>query len=104
MLYIFSNYAATGEGQTISMLITKAFPHAGDFNPDGSVKFSREELALREFKSIFGDFFSSGGKIVEEHEFFQEVGEFIPDPVKKLLQQKVIGNFKWFSQIHVNFW
>lgn len=104
MIYIFSNYAATGEGQTVSMLITKAFPSAADRNPDGSVKFTREEIAVREFKDIFGDFFSSGAQIVEEHEFFQDVGDLIPETVKKLLQKQVVGNFKWFSQVHVNYW
>lgn len=115
--YVSSVYSATGEGVTVSLLITRAYPkHNRDYkvapsfddngyNP-GELKYSQSKIALLEFADIFHPFWASGAEVMEQEEFMEKFGEFVPDRIKKLINSEgdmVPGNFQWNSHYHVNY-
>jgi hypothetical protein len=113
LFFVIGSYGATGEGITVSMLVTKAYPKQSDFDPPpgydenskyrpGELKKSKEEIAIGEFEEIFGKFYSMNAQIVSQDDFFAMGKAWIPDAVKKSIESQP-GNIKWFSQIHLNY-
>ena len=74
LLYLVSDYGATGEGRTISILITYAFPLSHDYATQpswdngtyhkGTLKNTSEERAKREFIEKFDEWFAIGAEVI----------------------------------------
>ena len=114
-VFVVSDYYATGEGRTISFLITRAYPHTGDyevapsFTPDGYVPGklanTAEERALREMQEFIGGWFALGSEIFTREKLLASYRRFLPQYVIEFLEDPEgdTGNFNFKSQIHVNY-
>ena len=120
--FLVSDYYATGEGRTISMLIMRPSmywtdddwevkPHwTDDFKTfvEGTPKkgISNKVVAAREFINLFGDWYASGAENLPKEEFMQKFGHFVPDVVKNFVDPKD-GEYPpalyWNQQLHFNF-
>lgn len=115
MKIIVSEYYATGEGQTISILITSAYPkydrdyiskpkynlETGEYDP-GELKYTHEEIAKIEFINLFGTYFAQWAEILTLEQLLQKYEKCVPEMVINILKSKP-ANLNWYSQIHVNF-
>jgi hypothetical protein len=117
--YVASDYTGTGEGRTICVLITRAYPKQEDYDvpPDfkedaegklqyvpGVLKYSQKFIAAREFKERFGDFYVEFAENLSKEEFFNRFGRLLPEMVVKLLDGKdTPGNFYFAQEFHFNY-
>ena len=122
--FVFSDYFGTGEGRTVSLLITRAYPKDDDYEEDsrnksymgedGKFYFVMPTLkehrtpryrAAREFAELFGGWHASGAEFLSRDEFLTRCGRFLPQHVVKFLEDTGddSGNFNYYSQYHVNY-
>lgn len=85
--FLVSDYCATGEGRTISILITTRNYDEAEYSP------------LKEFYELFGSHYFLAVKFVSREHFFNSYGNFIPTLIPKVID---IGNFAYHSQMHLN--
>lgn len=110
-VYLSNDYYATGEGRTICLLITRAYPRQEDYDGnswEANSKLIRTptEIGKREFEEKFGDWMTFGVESYIREEFIQKFNNLIPATVLKEINndsEDVPGNFNWFSQLHMNF-
>lgn len=98
--FLACDYYATGEGRTIALLITRAYPWAGDDNT------SAEFRAVREFTVKFGGFLTQGVEHLPREEFLKRFGNHLPEYVHKVIAAEGHdrpGNFNFAQEIHMNF-
>jgi hypothetical protein len=113
--YVASTYGATGEGLTVSLLITRAYPRRdrdyeveptwndNGYDP-GKLKYPQEKVALLEFAEIFHPFWTDGAEVFEKEEFMRTFGHLVPEGIQKLVEgTDAPGNFQWNSHYHVNY-
>ena len=117
--YVASDYFGTGEGRTICVLITRAYPKQEDYDipPDfkedaegklkyipGVLKYSQKFIAAREFKERFGDFYINFAENLSKEEFFNRFGRLVPEMVVKLHSgEDTPGNFYFAQEFHFNY-
>lgn len=108
--FIVSDYYATGEGRTVSLLITRAYPHTDDYEDvmTGKLKqgHTAKVRAAREFKELFGGWFLQGAENLPREEFIKKYSHHLPVYMTKLLEaegEDRPGNLNFFTQIHLNF-
>ena len=109
--FLACDYYATGEGRTVSLLITKAYPCADDYEdfhtvPNKKIKNSAEDRAAREFRERFGSRYLQGAENLSREEFLQRFGNHLPQYMTKLLNAEGAdrpGNLNFSTQIHLNF-
>lgn len=114
-VYLVCEYYATGEGETVAILITRAHPINEDYleiddtisnNTNFIVKNNKEERALREFEQIFGKFFSQGVEILDRYEFFHKYEKVVPPFLYDMCdpnREDYPANFEWQSKLHFNY-
>lgn len=119
LIFVVSDYYATGEGRTISILVTRAYPTEDDWDvkptfevgPDGkyifkngNLKNTKDQIALNEFIDHFDTFYAMGAEVLEKEEFISRYSSFIPQSVLKQTEtDSDSGNFHYFSQFHINY-
>lgn len=124
--YVVSDYMATGEGHSLCILITMAYPHHDDYdrtdnktriNENGSFHFEMpplkegitpETIALRQFKEEFGAFHTRGAQIMSEKDFLLRHSKHIPEYIVKVIDNqrwpdKAAGNVYYASIVHLNY-
>lgn len=110
--FVACDYYGTGEGSTISLLVTKAYPSAEDYaelpselnNWQGVLKNSKEAIATRIFMEKFGSYLAHGAVNISREEFLEKYGEHLPTIVLKLLNgEDQPGNLSFSQQLHFNF-
>ena len=122
--YVVMDYMATGEGSTICILITMAYPAHDDYekteshtNPDGSFHWEMpklkegvtpEVIALRQFKEEFGAYYAMGAEIVSEEKFKERWIRHCPAYIEKIIddqkdEKQGAGNVYYASKLHVNY-
>lgn len=119
-LYCFveSEYSATGEGLTVALLITRAYPRQddwdvppeyvytegkGEYHP-GVIKNGPGFRALREFAEVHDGWMARGACLYSYEEFMKRRAAYIPRVVENMLKDSdQPGNFHWSTQIHLNF-
>lgn len=102
---LVSDYGATGEGRTVCILITRAYPEAKDYE-NNVVVTTAGYRACREFLAHFGEFFNHFVESVEQDFLLEHYGMFLPDMVKKVLTAGATskpGNFEFAQSYHVNY-
>ncbi len=102
---LVSDYGATGEGRTVCILITRAYPTAKDYENNEVVTVPLYR-ASREFLEHFGDFWMHFVNSVEPDFLLENYGVFLPDMAKKVLtagESSIPGNFLFAQQYHVNY-
>jgi hypothetical protein len=117
--YLVCDYYATGEGRTICLLITRAYPKPDDYEipPDfvtdengkmqyvpGILKYSQKFIAARQFGERFGSWYLQGADNLPREEFIEKWGRFLPEPVLNLLNSEdQPGNLSFSQEFHFNF-
>ena len=114
--FLACDYYATGEGRTVMLLITRAYPHVDDYEdhvllshpPKRVLKkgHTPKVIAAREFADIFGRYYLQGAENIPREEFIKRFGHHLPDYVKTLLNEdsdKGPGNFNFHQSMHINF-
>lgn len=109
--YLVSDYYATGEGRTISIMITRLIPKDDEWkNPPtytykyypGELRVSVEDVLKRQFSEQFGEYMAVGMEIIPERDFKEKYQKYVPELVMKMLKEES-GNFHYYSQFHINF-
>ena len=117
--YVFSDYSGTGEGRTMCVLITRAYPKRDDYEiqPDfvedaegkpqyvpGKLKYSQKFIAAREFKERFGDFYIHFAENLSKEDFLTRCGRLLPEMVLKLVNSEdQPGNLYFAQEFHFNY-
>lgn len=107
--FLACDYYATGEGRTICLLITRAYPHVEDYEgtyPNRTLKNSAKFRATREFIGAFGEWLAHGAENLSREDFMQRFGNHLPEYVKTILSaegDERPGNFNLKLEIHLNF-
>lgn len=112
--YLACDYFATGEGRTICLLITRAYPFSEDYvietgydetgyYPD-LLKNSAKLRAAKEFIKYFGSYLAQGAENLPREEFLKKYGHFVPEVVQKMLtDNEQPGNMVFKQEFHFNF-
>jgi len=117
LYYIAAKYFATGEGNTVMTLITRAYPCKDDYveesyvSEDGKWHFNDdtkntgEERALREFIDEFDGYFAQGAEILSREEFFHRYSKYVPEIVYKITDPETgqPSGFVWKGMLYLNF-
>jgi hypothetical protein len=106
--FIACDYYATGEGRTVMLLITRAYPHNDDYDENYELKEGRtpKVIAGRQFIEDFGGYFAMGAENLPREEFLKRFGHHLPEYVHKILAVKGAdrpGNFNFKQSLHLNF-
>lgn len=114
--FVVSDYYATGEGSTVSIMVLnprmhitdndwEIKPHFGDNMKfiEGTLKDSvtYETIALRIFAEKFGGWFAHGATFLSKEEFLQKTKNKIPVMLENIIKEDIATTF-WFSQLHIN--
>lgn len=125
MQFVVSDYTGQGEGSTICILVTKAYPHTDDYDrtnsksytKDGSFHFEMpplkegitpETIALRQFAKEFGDWYAQGATVISKEVFLKDWIHHCPSYMKKMIdnqddKEKAAGNIYYASTLHLNY-
>jgi hypothetical protein len=112
--FVACDYFATGEGRTICLLITRAYPKQDDYATEsyfdetgfhlGELKNTAKFRAAREFVEHFGSYYAQGADNLSKEEFIEKFGRFISEVVLKLLNSEdQPGNLSFRQEFHFNF-
>lgn len=104
--FMTCDYYATGEGRTICLLITRAYPRSDDYEDrmNEKLKYSAEEIAKREFSEKFGSWLVRGAEHLSREDFLKKYSHYLPSFVEKSLTDKdQLVNFNFAQSLHVNF-
>lgn len=103
---VVSDYCATGEGKTVCILITRAYPDSSDYDDCGTLKNSGGYRALREFIAAAGSFHAHFAVNMTVDELITKYGNFIPTATIQTLRVSALsgpGNFHFYQSFHVNY-
>ena len=114
--FLACDYYATGEGRTLCLLITRAYPRGDDYATEsrfedgmfipGELANSAKFRAAREFIEEFGGWYAQGAENLTREEFLKRFGNHLPPYTEKMLNPEPgegPGNFNLKLQIHMNF-
>jgi hypothetical protein len=116
--FLVADYYATGEGRTVMLLITRAYPHTDDYETPGSYVdgvytpstmkkgHTPKVIAAREFIEQFGGYLAQGAENLPREEFLKRFGHHLPEYVHKILAaegNERPGNFNFKQSLHLNF-
>ena len=107
--FVAADYYATGEGRTVCLLITRAYPHVDDYEGTypNTVELNTPEFrAAREFVEHFDSFYARGAENLPREDFLRRFGHYLPEYAHKILNAKGDerpGNFNFKQSLHLNF-
>jgi hypothetical protein len=116
--FIACDYYATGEGRTVCLLITRAYPHTDDYETHGNYTdgvytppvmkagCTPKIRAAREFAEHFDSWYLQGAENLSRKEFLKRFSNHLPPYTEKILSPdpgEGPGNFNLKLQIHMNF-
>jgi len=124
--YVVSDYMATGEGHSLCILITMAYPLHDDYDRSGNKSHMDENgkfhfempplkegitpqtIALRQFKEEFGDFHVRNAEIMSEQDFLEKYSKHVPAYILKVIENQrfpdmAAGNVYYASIVHLNY-
>ena len=104
-IYMIADYCATGEGHTVSLMVTQANARGDDYPPDGPDRYkpvnTKAYRAVREFHKEFGTWQLYGLRFLSKEAFYSECAYYIPPVMMKLSNAKCYKNFH--TEVHYNF-
>jgi hypothetical protein len=104
--FLACDYYATGEGRTLCLLITRAYPSTEDYDENYDIKagHTAKVRAAREFADEFGGWYTQGAENLTREEFLKRFGNHLPPYTEKILtSEDGPGNFNLKLQIHMNY-
>lgn len=117
-VFLAIDYFATGEGRSIFLLVTRAYPRREDYEVDpkwdaetgyipGVLKSTPTDIALRELREKGVDpYFMHGVEELKREEFLTKYQNVLPEFVVKILNdlsKNAPGNFNYYVNIHYNY-
>jgi hypothetical protein len=104
-IYMIADYFGTGEGQTVSLMVTQANARGDDYPPDGPDRYkpvnTKAYRAVREFHKEFGTWQLYGLRFLSKEAFYSECVYYIPPVMMKLSNAKCYKRF--YTEVHYNF-
>jgi hypothetical protein len=104
-IYMIADYFGTGEGQTVSLMVTQANARGDDYPPDGPDRYkpvnTKAYRAVREFHKEFGTWQLYGLRFLSKEAFYTECAYYIPPVMMKLSNAKCYKRF--YTEVHYNF-
>jgi hypothetical protein len=104
-IYMIADYCATGEGHTVSLMVTQANARGDDYPPDGPDRYkpvnTKAYRAVREFHKEFGTWQLYGLRFLSKEAFYSECAYYIPPVMMKLSNAKCYKHFH--TEVHYNF-
>lgn len=116
--YLASDYYATGEGRTLSLMICIPYAREEDYEVPAHFKdnvfvegirkkgHTDKVIAIRTFIEEFGNWYGQGVELFDRDTFFKKFGHLIPDLAKDMTEpdrNDRPGNFYWKQELHFNF-
>jgi hypothetical protein len=114
--FLVCDYFATGEGRSIMLLITRAYPKQIDYEIQGKFEDGKyippkikdghtpKVIAAREFVDEFGGWYAQGVENVSRKEFIARYGHHLPEYIKKMLDDsEQPGNLHFTQKFHFNY-
>ena len=116
--FLACDYYATGEGRTVCLLITRAYPRSDDYETHGNYTdgvytlpvmkpgHTPKVIAAREFIEKFGSYLAQGAENLPREEFLARFGHLLPEFAHKLINAEGDnrpGNFNFAQEFHFNF-
>jgi hypothetical protein len=102
-VYMVSEYGATGEGNTVCIMMTQATPYGNDFSDENRYVpiNSKQYRAVRAFHEQFGTWYLHGLRFLSKEDFFTECAYYIPPVMMKLSNKSCYKDFH--TRVHYNF-
>ena len=102
-VYMVSEYGATGEGNTVCLMMTQASPYGDDFDEEHKYVpiTSKQYRAVRAFHEKFGTWYLHGLRFLSKEDFFTECAYYIPPVMMKLSNKNCFKEFH--TKVHYNF-
>jgi ribosomal protein S2 len=110
--YLASDYYATGEGRTICLLITRAYPKKEDYEIEpqfvdgqfvpGTLKNTDKFRAAREFIEEFDEWMARGAENLPKEEFIKRFQNYLPKHVETMMANPP-GNFNFKQRFYFNY-
>jgi len=102
-VYMLSEYGATGEGNTVCLMMTQATPYGDDFSDENRYVpiNSQQYRAVRAFHEQFGTWYLHGLRFLSKEDFFTECAYYIPPVMMKLSNKNCYKDFH--TRVHYNF-
>jgi hypothetical protein len=102
-VYMLAEYGATGEGNTVCLMMTQATPYGADFSEDNRYVpiNSQQYRAVRAFHEQFGTWYLHGLRFLSKEDFFTECAYYIPPVMMKLSNKSCFKEF--YTKVHYNF-
>lgn len=117
--FVASDYSATGEGRTVSLLITSVILNSEHYevqpeyvNMNGSwtynegiLKHSHAQIAIENLNKRIPSYFAACSEVFTEEQFFKLYGKMIPKNIKEIFDKnnKVKPSLDWFQSLHLNY-
>lgn len=103
-VFMVAEYYATGEGRSVSLMVTNAYPRMIDYKDKDYKKglfTTRDYRAIREFYEKFDGFSTNGVEFYSEKDFISRYLMFLPPTLKDEIQRKR-GIIHYYSKFHLN--
>lgn len=119
--YLVADYFGTGEGRTVSLMITMLHPKGSEYSrkphsyqdelgqwhfDPGELGVSIDQVLRRQFSEVFSQWDANGMAVVSREKFMESYGLYVPKMAEEMSRdavEDVPANFFWHSQLHFNF-
>lgn len=99
--YLVSDYSATGEGRTVSVLVTHSYIFDDAVYKDDGLTPPLRKVRL--FSETFDAFWAQGMQELTQQEFESRYMWAMPEMVHRIIHDDNPPGFSWSTQIHMNF-
>jgi hypothetical protein len=110
--YLVCDYFATGEGRTVSILVTglnpsddewKTAPTWNEGYVPGVLAVPEEDILKRQFTDVFGSWLAIGMEILDREAFEETYAQYLPPLFLKMNAADQPPNLALQTQLHFNF-
>lgn len=120
--YLVSDYSATGEGRTVTLMITPLRPNDDEYarppsfeqDAEGVFQFDpgeldparTNEILKRQFTAVFDEWTAMGLEVLPREKFFDAYDIYVPKMAREMSRdavEDIPANFFWHAQLHFNF-
>lgn len=106
--YIVCDNFGTGEGRTVDVLITRAYPRSEDYDDNYKVKpdSTPEHRAMREFIMKHGAWSAAMAEELTREEMLKRYKHYLPELAIKIINDDSVdgpGNFNYSATLHLNY-
>ena len=104
-MFMVADWWEQGCGRTVCLCMTQAAPESRDFDQDGENPYkpinTKEERAIRNFKEVFGEYFTQYIEFITREQFFDKYSVYLPTKLVELKDRLCF--IEYHSKLHFNF-